>query len=193
MRVHMLLAGSVAALIAVSCASAAATPVPSGYATAEDACRASAGAGGDWTTVARVDRPALADRPTGSVLVMQPSVPDGNVGTCLTYRLADGGGFGLTTFAIGRFALSSPQPLTYASAVQTQDDTPEVLLGRAPADATTVRLLFGDGSTQVASVGGGFWVAWLGAPADPVAIEARDATGAVVGKVADPRGVRPGP
>jgi hypothetical protein len=58
--------------------------------------------------------------------------------------------------------------------------------------AATVRLVFGDGTSQQGSVGGGLWVAWLEAPADPVAIEALDASGSVVGRIADPEGVQPG-
>ena len=87
---------------------------------------------------------------------------------------------------------ATPQPLTYASAVQSQDKSPEILLGRAPASAASVRLVFGDGTSRAANVGGGLWVAWIEAPADPVAVEALDASGAVVGRIADPKGVQPG-
>lgn len=189
-RVRTALACGAATLLLAACASAA--PSTSPYPTAEDACRASSGGDGSWTVVVRADRPALADRASGTVLVMQPGQADGNVGACITYRTSDGSGFGDTTFAIGKFPPATPQPLTYASAVQSQDQSPEILLGRVPPSAASVRLTFGDGTTQPGHIGSGFWVAWLEAPADPVAVEALDASGAVVGRIADPKGVQPG-
>lgn len=191
MRIPTLLACGATTLLLAACAGA--SPSPSPYPTADDACRASAGGGGPWTTVVRVDRRALWDRGSGSVLVMQPRQADGNVGVCVTYRATDGSGFGATTFAIGEFPPATPQPLTYASSFDDPSGSPEVLVGRAPASATSVRLVFGDGTSQPARLGGGLWVAWLEAPSDPVSVEARDASGAVVGRIADPKGVQPAP
>ena len=190
MRIGDLLAGGVLALALAACGSA--PPAPSPYATAADACRAASGGGG-WETVVQANQPALADRLVGTVLVMESSAADGNVGACIAHRVAGTDGFGDTTFAVGRFPPASPQPLTYVSAVESQDQSPEILLGRVPTAATAVRLVLGDGTSQAASLGGGFWVAWLMAPADPVAIEALDASGAVVGRIADSAGVQPGP
>ena len=87
-RIPTLLACGAATLLLAACASAA--PSSSPYPTADDACRASAGSGGAWTTVVRADRPALADRASATVLVMQPGQADGNVGACITYRVKIG-------------------------------------------------------------------------------------------------------
>ena len=66
-----------------------------------------------------------------------------------------------------------------------------MLIGRVPAGTASVRLVFGDGGTEAANLGHDLWVAWLATPATPVAIEALDVSGAVVGKIADPAGIKP--
>lgn len=50
-----------------------------------------------------------------------------------------------------------------------------------------------DGTTLDGSVGGGLWLVWLDPAALPVAVEALDASGALVGRIEDAAGVQPKP
>ena len=116
---------------------------------------------------------------------------DADIASCQTAKSADLGGYDNTTVGVGTHPVTSPQPLTYATSHVLRDGTPSVLIGRVPFDTATVRLILGDASTESASLGHGLWLAWLATPATPVTIWALDASGAVVGKISDPAGIKP--
>lgn len=183
--------GAVALALALT-ACGTTEPASSPYPNAEAACQASAGDG--WAKLLMVSQPAVANRAPAVAILLEPVPADGkdaNVGSCITYPASHGDGFGATNFAIGNFPPTSPQTLTYASAIASQDNMPEVLFGRLPDGASRARLVFGDGSAQGAVVGSGLWMIWLTAPAEPVAIEALDASGSVIDRLADPAGLQP--
>ncbi len=67
------------------------------------------------------------------------------------------------------------------------------LVGRVPPSASAVWVAFADGSEHEAVLGDGLWLVWLEQPTDakPTAIEALDAGGAVISRLADASGIQP--
>jgi len=181
-----------AVLLLAACGSSAATAPPP-HATAAEACLAAAGSatdGGAWQVAVE------ADRADASALAL---VSRSDIAICRTGRTNDGAGFGNTTAGVDESPVVTPQVLTYGSAIATTDGSPSILVGRVPPGTSAVRLGFGDGSEQAASLGRtgepslgpGIWLAWLPTAAVPTSIEALDASGAVIARLADTSGVQP--
>jgi len=92
---------------------------------------------------------------------------------------------------------TTPQALTYAAMVRDDPSAsvspPSALAGRVPDGTARVRVVLAGGATVDAALGGGLWLAWPVPADEPVAVEALDSSGAVLGRIADPAGVQPQP
>ena len=167
--------------LAACAASAAPTPAPA-HKKAAAACLDSLGAG--WQVAVESDRPDSATLAFTS---------GDSIATCQTWasRQADPTAFGSsTTTSIGKHPFQSPTPLSYLTGGGTGDKT-SFLVGRVPPSTSTVRLTLADGSQQSARLGGGLWLVWLEQPSEPTAIEALDASGKVLSRLADQNGLQP--
>jgi hypothetical protein len=159
--------------------------VPSGpslapaHATAAAACLGSVGPG--WQVAVE------SDRSDAATLAL---VSGDSIAVCQTWREANGGGFGNIMTGTGLHPAPSPATLSYVTGGGTGDQA-SFLVGRVPASARTVSVSVADGFQQPAVLGDGLWLAWLDEPAQPTAIEARDGSGTVVGRLADPAGLQP--
>jgi hypothetical protein len=164
-------------------AGCAATPVPPnlapGHATAAADCLGSVGSG--WQVAVE------SDRSDASTLAL---VSGDSIAVCQTWREANGGGYGNTMTGTSLHPAPSPVTLSYVTGGGPGEQA-SFLVGRVPASARTVIVSVADGSQQPAALGGGLWLAWLDKPAQPIAIEAHDASGTVVGRLADPEGLHP--
>jgi hypothetical protein len=155
---------------------------PPAHATAVAACTDALGKG--WQVAVEMDR---ADSSTLGL------VSGDSIATCQTTRSnAERNDFGFTTAGIGLHPTSSPPALSYLTGGGTGSQT-SFLVGRVPPSAGAVRVTFADGSEQDAVLGGGLWLAWLEQPSDaePTTIEALDATGTVISRLADADGIQP--
>jgi hypothetical protein len=168
-----------AAFLLAGCGSLFPSKLPSPPAAAVEACLPRTGGpqGGPWRIAVEVGRGS------GVALAL---VSGADIAICET-----GMTNGPTSVTWGTYPAVSPQILTYASSIAAADGSPSVLVGRVPPTTTAVRLVFGDGSEQAASLGSGVWLAWLSTPAEPTRIEALDASGTVVSRLADAGGVQP--
>lgn len=169
---------------AAALASCGAMAVPStapAHVTATAACLDSLGGG--WQVAVETDRPDSA---------MLALVSGDSIATCQTWvsRTATAW-FGATTTAVGKHPVSSPPALSYVTGGGTTAGEPSFLVGRVPPATVAVRLTFGDGTQQSAVLGSGLWLAWLQQPSEPTVIEALDASGAVVARLADANGLQP--
>jgi hypothetical protein len=68
---------------------------------------------------------------------------------------------------------------------------PPILVGRLPPGTTSVRLVFADGSHELATIGGNIWLAWLQTTREPTRIEALDESGATISHLEDVNGIEP--
>ena len=166
----------------VAVAACSATPVPPAHPTAVAACMDALGSG--WQVAVEVDRPA------SSTLAL---ISGDSIATCQTGKNTERTSFDNTATGVGLYPNSSPPVLSYLTSAGPDDKT-SFLVGRVPPTASAVRVAFADGSEQNAVLGGGLWLAWLEQPADatPVAIEAFDAAGTVISRLADTDGIEPG-
>lgn len=153
--------------------------LPPAHPTAAAACLDSVGPG--WEVAVETDRS------DASTLAL---VSGDAIAVCQTWRRRGGVGFDSTSTGTGLHPGTSPVALSYVTGGGMGDQT-SFLVGRVPASARTVDVTVADGSQQPAVIGGGLWLAWLEQPATPTVIEARDGSGAVVGRLADPAGLQP--
>ena len=175
-----LAAGVMLAALVATCAAPSATPFAAvRHASAADACIAAAG-GASWTVAAEVDHP------DASAIAL---VLGSDIAPCLTSRGSDG--YGPTLVGRGTFPVALPARLTYLTGTTSPDGRPRILVGRIPDQTSEVRLAFGDGSTTTALVGRGIWLAFLSQPSTPTSIEALDASGTVIDRLANEGGVEP--
>jgi hypothetical protein len=182
-----LLIGALA--LAACSATPAPTSTPPAHPTAVAACtdglRSMDVPGSGWQVaveVARADSSALA------------LVSGDSIATCQTGKNAERTSFDNTASGVGTYPTSSPPALSYLTSAGPAGET-SFLVGRVPPTAGAVRVAFADGSEQEAVLGGGLWLVWLEQPADavPVAIEALDAAGSVISRLADTDGIQPAP
>ncbi len=126
------------------------------------------------------------DRPEGSAILF---VSGADTLLCHVAR-STGGSLGVAVSAIGGHRGDTRSGLTLDSAMDTPAQQPYILVGRVPAGTETVRVGMGDNTEDAAAVGDGYYLAWLTVPAVPVRIEALDASGRVLRRLADPNGLR---
>ncbi len=147
--------------------------------TAASACAAGVGAG--WQVAVEVDRP------DSSVLAL---VSGNSIASCQVWANRERTGFGNAATGSGRYPAGSPPTLTCVTGGGAGDKM-TFLAGRVPSAGSAVRVVLDGGSGQEATLGGGLWLAWLQQPGEPTAIEALDASGAVIARIADASGVQP--
>jgi hypothetical protein len=171
---------SAAALVACV-ASPPSLTAPAAYATAVAACMHGLGEG--WRVAVEIDR---ADSSTLAL------VSGDSVASCQTWKNTERTNFALTTTAVGLHPPGSPRSLSYLTGGGTGNKT-SFLAGRFPPSASAVRIGFADGSEHDAVLGGALWLAWLEQPADaePTTIDALDASGTVISRLADVDGIQP--
>lgn len=169
------------AALAACVASPAAVSTPPAHPTAVAACTDALGKG--WQVAVEMDRP------DSSTLAL---VSGDSVATCQTWANAERTDFGNTVVGVGLHPAASPPALSYLTGGGTSNQT-SFLVGRVPPSASAVRIAFADGSEHDAVLGDGLWLAWLEQPADaePTTIEALDATGTVISRLADAGGIQP--
>jgi hypothetical protein len=126
------------------------------------------------------------DRPQGSAILFV-SGPDTLL--CFVSRSGDGSPGGVIT-GLGSHGGETRTGLTLDSGMGGPVQEPDILVGRVPTGTATVRLGMGDGSEEAAALGSGYYLAWLSVPADPVRIDALDASGHLLGRLADPNGLQ---
>lgn len=179
--VHRAGAGLRLLLGAVALAACSAPPAPPAHPTAVAACTDALGSG--WQVAVEVDR---ADSSTLAL------VSGESIATCQTGKNAERTSFDNTATGVGLHPITSSPALSYLTRAGPDDKT-SFLVGRVPPGTSAVRVAFADGSEQRAVLGGGLWLAWLEQPADatPVAIEALDAAGTVISRLADADGIEP--
>lgn len=170
------------AVLAACAATPAPVSTPVAHPTAAAACADALGKG--WQVAVKLDR---ADSSTLAL------VSGDSIATCQTWRNAERTDFGNTATGVGLHPASSPPVLSYLTGGGTGNQT-SFLVGRVPPSASAVWVAFADGSEHEAVLGGGLWLAWLEQPADaePITIEALDATGTVISRLADAGGIQPG-
>lgn len=172
-----------ALLLVVAAIVAACSPDATRAETAPEFCQAALADDGYWTTAVQLG----GDKNGAMALVSGERV----AGCRFLESARSGERHGTTQWA--ETPAASPQTLTY-SVMLPLDETSDsslavVMTGRAPDGAALVRIVDVDGETSDATVGSGIWLAWLQRPAMPVVIEALDASGAVIGRIADPEGL----
>ena len=124
------------------------------------------------------------DQPTGSAIVF---ASDGDTVLCFVSRFADGSLGGVTTASGGQ--RSPGRALTLDLSLGTpKAQVADLLSGRVPTGTITVRVRTANGAEDLAVVANGYYLAWLTVPAVPVEIDALDATGHLLQRLADPIG-----
>jgi len=142
-----------------------------------------------WQLAVRVDSPQV------SVLFFT-SGSDSLL--CEAWRGTDGNYGSSTTTAIGRFTQQYGAALTYDSGSEpaTGDTWPsQLVLGQAPRSAASIEVMTADGEQHDATIGTGFYLAWVSTgnrPSEVVEIVARDNAGTIIARLADPSGLSPG-
>ena len=126
------------------------------------------------------------DRPQGSAILFV-SGPDTLL--CFVSRSDDGSPGGVIT-GLGGHRGDTRTGLTLDSGIGGPVQEPDILVGRIPTGTATVRLGMGDGSEETAALGSSYYLAWLSVPAVPVRIDALDASGHLLGRLADPNGLQ---
>ncbi len=140
-----------------------------------------------WQLAVRQDSPEV------SVLLFTSG---SSVLTCETWRGADGNFGASAVTSIGGWEPRASDQLTYETANEpaTSQTGSAMVIGRAPNAAASIEIVTSDGERHMATVGSGFYLAWVTATpgADIVEIDARDSSGNVVARLADPSGLEPG-
>ena len=126
------------------------------------------------------------DRTQGSAILF---VSGSDTLLCFVSRSDDGSPGGVIT-GLGGHAGDTRTGLTIDSGMGGPVQEPDILVGRIPTGTATVRLGMGDGSEESAALGNGYHLAWLSVPAVPVRIDALDASGHLLGRLADPNGLQ---
>ncbi len=127
-----------------------------------------------------------ADRPQGSVILFV-SGPDTLL--CVVSRSQDGS-VGAIVSATGGHSGDTRSGLTLDTGMITPAQGPNILVGRVPTGTAMVRVRADDGAEEMAAVGNGYYLAWLTVPAVPVRIDALDASGHLLQRLADANGLR---
>ena len=146
------------------------------HATALDACRAA----GSTAQLVAVE----VDRANLSALALTAGA---QIATCWAYR--DGAGFGSASVGSGFYPVSSPATLSYLTGQEAGREAFHV--GRYPPGTSKVRVTFVDGTIQEAAIGSGVWLVWVSSTSKPATIEALDASGAPLARLANPNGIEP--
>jgi hypothetical protein len=166
-------------LLAACAATPATVSTAPAHRTAVAACTDALGEG--WQVTVEMDRA------NSSTLAL---VSGDSIATCQTWSNAERTDFGNTVTGVGLHPTASPPALSFLTSGGTADKT-AFLVGRVPASASAVRVTFADGSQHDAVLGGGLWLDWPEQPGEPTAIEALDAAGTVVSRLADANGIQP--
>jgi len=193
----LLLVGVLVAGVAVSRVSA--TPQPTSTpepVSAVEAChlpdtaeKADGTLGFRWQLAVRVDSPQVS-------ILFFTSGSDSLL--CEAWRGTDGNYGSSTTTAIGRFAPQHGAELTYDSGTRPvigNSWPSQLVLGQTPRSVTSIEVVTADGELHDATIGSGFYLAWVSAgnqPSEVVEIVARDSAGTVIARLADPSGLQPG-
>jgi hypothetical protein len=185
-RLAVLIAGALVAVVFAGCVGQAVPPTSSAPRTAAEACHPPATADKGSGAVTFAWQIAVeTDRPDGSVLLFSSG---DNTLLCRVGRTQEGA-YGPTVTAIGTHTGDEAAGITLDSGMGSPQGAASILVGRVPAGTASVRLGFVDGTEEAAVVGGGYWLGWPSVPANPISIEALDASGAVIDRLADPHGV----
>jgi hypothetical protein len=126
------------------------------------------------------------DRPQGSAILFV-SGPDTLL--CFVSRSDDGSLGGIST-GLGGHRGDTRTGLTLDSGMGGPTQALEILVGRIPTGTVAVRLGMGDGFEETAALGNGYYLAWLSVPAVPVRIDALDASGHLLARLADANGLQ---
>ncbi len=169
-------------------------PTPAvGPVSAIDACHlptsdVKAGGTYKWQMVVRLDSPQE------SVIVFDSG---SNRLLCEAYRGPDGT-FKSTFISIGGHQPRSGAALTYETGSTTaQGETypTQMVIGQAPVGTASIDVVTTDGEHHYATIANGWYIAWAtitGQGQEVVEIDARDSTGKIVARLADPSGLQAG-
>jgi hypothetical protein len=124
------------------------------------------------------------DRPEGSAILFDAG---GETLLCFVSRSADGS-VGAVSTALGGQRTPGPALTLDLSLATLNAQVADVLSGRVPTGTTTVHVRTADGAEDLADVASGYYLAWLTVPAPPVEIDALDAAGHLLQRLADPIG-----
>ena len=168
------------ALLAACAATPPAAVSSPAHPTAAAACRDALGEG--WRVAVEMGR---AD---SSTLALESG---DSIATCQTWPNAEGTDFVITATGVGLHPASS-SALSYLSNGGIGNQR-SFFVGRVPVSASAVRVTFASGLQHDAILGGGLWLAWLDQPTDaaPTAIEALNASGLIISRLANGEGVQP--
>jgi hypothetical protein len=142
-----------------------------------------------WQLAVRLDSPQV------SVLFFT-SGSDGLL--CEAWRGTDGNYGSSTVTAIGGFEPLYGAALTYDSGSQPATGATwpsRLVIGQMPRSAASIEIVTADGEQHDASIGNGFYLAWVSTgnqPSEVVEIVARDTIGTIIARLADPSGLQPG-
>ena len=130
---------------------------------------------------------AEIDRPEGSAILV---VSAGGTLLCFVER-SSAGALGAVEAASGGRHVAGPG-LTLDLGMGTPTaQVQDLLAGRVPTGTATVKVIGAAGAVDVAAVSNGYYLAWLRFPLVPVEIDAFDAAGHLLQRLADPLGLHP--
>lgn len=117
---------------------------------------------------------------------------------CQAWRETDGNYYGSSTTSIGRFSPRSGAALTYeGGSNSTAGETwpSQLVIGQAPSSAASIEVVTSDGERHNATIGNGFYLAWVSTgemPSKVVEIVARSGDRTIIARLADSSGLQPG-
>jgi hypothetical protein len=117
---------------------------------------------------------------------------------CEAGRGTDGDYGSSTITFIGGFEPQHGATLTYDRGSQpaTGSTWPsQLVIGQTPRSAASIEVVTADGEQHDATIGNGFYLAWVSTgnrPSEVVEIVARDTAGTIIARLADPSGLQPG-
>lgn len=144
------------------------------------AAKAGQAASFEWQPVVEVDRPG------GSAIVL--TAGDSTM-ICIASRSADGS-LGAVVSGIGTYPPVGVSALTLDSGAAFTANGSDVVYGRVPAGTSRVLVKAGDQDGEAASVRNGHWLIWFTVPSTPLEIDAYNAAGHVLRRLADPNGLQ---
>jgi hypothetical protein len=127
------------------------------------------------------------DRPEGSAILFASG---SDTLLCFVERSADGslGGVDRTSGGIRDTGPGLTLDLAMGSPKAPMQN---IFTGRIPSGTTTVRVTTANGADDTAAVANGYYLAWLAVPAFPLEIDALDAAGHLLQRLADPISPQP--
>jgi len=117
---------------------------------------------------------------------------------CEAWRGTDGNYGSSTITSVGRFEPLSGAALTYDGGSESAPGETwpsQLVIGQAPSSAASIEVVTADAERHGSTIGNGFYLAWVSTgnqPSKVVEIVARDSTGTIIARLADPSGLQPG-